>query len=733
MDCVNVMYPTSDYYDEGYPAERYPRGGYPDDRYPRGGYPDRGGYADPGYPDGQYPGGGYQGDGYWDDEYPGHGYPGGGYGYPDDEYADEGYYGDGYPEEESPGPPRRRRGLPRTARIAILAASIALWAFGLAATNTSSLGLYGLPASLSPLFYAGLALLIVSAGLELAARELSPFRLGLHAGALALMLYGTAGFAYPEGRYSWLYKTIGVVQYMDANGHVTPGIDIYQSWPGFFALAGWFDHVAGVGTPMDYAKWAQLVFELAALPLLYSIYDSLALPVRHRWLALFLYLGGNWIAQDYFSPQALSTVLSLGIMALALRWMRAGNVLAHLGRDTETPEGRDRLRPREGPTRLDWKGAVPFLVAVLLLTFVLVSTHELSPYIIAVEFMALAFVGQVRPRWLPVAVVAITIAYLIPNFSYVNSHYGLTSSIGSFFSNASGTSGLAGGTPPPSQRFIGDCADALSGFMWLLALAGAWVRRKSWRTVIALLFLTFSPVLVLFGGSYGGEGIMRVYLFSLPWAAALAAAALLPLRRLHHGFPDASDAPPPGAGGVLSRFDRGSIRAPAALAVAVALFLPAFYGNDAANTMSRTQVNATTAFLDRATPGMILCPEDNSSVSSTARYNQFPIGTIFGDYGIISTDPSKMNVADYLARTVVNYTNGVSPGYVLITPSMLADNAAYNYVPTSYYTELENQLRTSKYWKAIVDTDGTLVYEITPAASSMPAGPYNNNPVLTVP
>lgn len=688
------MYPTSDYYDEGYPDERYPYPGYPD-----------------------------------------HGYPDYGYGYADGEYADEYEYADdGYSDEENPGPQRRRgRGPSPAVRLAILLVSIALWACGLATTNTSSLGLYGLPAALSLFFYLGLAVAIVSAGFELAAQVLSPFRLGLHAGALALMLYGTGAIVYPEGRYAWLYKTIGVVQYMDANGHVTRGIDIYQSWPGFFALAGWFDHVAGVGTPMDYAKWAQLIFELAALPLLYSIYDSLALPVRHRWLALFLYLGGNWIAQDYFSPQALSTLLSLGIMALALRWMRAGNVLAHLGRDAETPRVRDRRRPREGPTRLDWKGGVPFLVAVLLLTFVLVFTHELSPYIIAVEFMALAFIGQVRPRWLPAAVVGITILYLLPNFSYVNSHYGLLSSIGSFFSNASGTSGGFGGTPPASQRFIGDCADALSGFLWLLALIGAWVRRKSWRTVIALLFLTFSPVLVLFGGSYGGEGIMRVYLFSLPWASALAASALLPVRQLKHGFPEPRDAPPPGAAGVLSRFDRGSLRAPAALAVAVALFLPAFYGNDSSNTMSRAQVSTTTAFLDRATPGMILCPDDNSSVSSTARYNQFPIGVIFGDYSIISTDPTKMDVAAYLARTVVNYTNGVSPGYVLITPSMRADNAAYNYMPMSYFTLLENSLRASKYWKVIVDSGGTEIYETTPAAASMPPGPFNNDPVLTVP
>jgi hypothetical protein len=635
-----------------------------------------------------------------------------------------------YPEERRPG----GRPATRLLRLALLPVSLLAWGIGLAETSTTTLGLYGLPANLSPLFYAGLILLIVSAGIELAQVELSRLRLGLHAGSLVLMLYGTAALVYSEGRYAWLYKTVGVVQYVEANGHLTKGIDIYQSWPGFFALAAWFDRVAGVSTPLDYAKWAQLVFELAALPLLYSIYTSLALPVRHRWLALFLYSAGNWIAQDYFSPQALSTVLSLGIMAIALRWMRAGNTLAHLTRDEETPPG-SKLRPRGGPSRLELRGSIPFLAALFLLISVLVFTHELSPYIIAVQLVALAAVGQLRPRWLPLAAVGLTIAYLLPNFSYVNSHYGLLSSIGNFFSNAASPSASETGTPPLSQRIIGDSADLLSAGMWLLALAGAWVRRKSWRTVIALLFLTFSPVLVLVGGSYGGEGIMRVYLFSLPWAAALASSALLPVRRLGDEVPRSARhaADDPGEPDVLSRFDRGTLRAPTALAVAVALFLPAFYGNDSSNVMSQAQVTTTTKFLNSATPGMVLCASDNSSGSSTARYNQFPEGVIFGQYGIIETDPAKMNIATYLARTVVNYTNGVAPGYVMITPSMIAENAAYGYFPADYFTTLADSMRTSPYWKPIFSDDGTVVYEITPAANSLPAGPYDANPLLTVP
>jgi hypothetical protein len=130
---------------------------------------------------------------------------------------------------------------------------------------------------------------------------------------------------------------------------------------------------------------------------------------------------------------------------------------------------------------------------------------------------------------------------------------------------------------------------------------------------------------------------------------------------------------------------------------------------------------------------MVLCALDNATLAFTAKYNQFPLGVIFGQYGVIESDPAKMDIASYLARTVVNYTNGLSPGYVLITPSMEAENADYGYIPEDYLTDLANSMRASKYWKPIYNDDGTVVYEITSAANDIPTGPYNTNPLVSVP
>jgi len=564
--------------------------------------------------------------------------------------------------------------------------------------------------------------------------------MALHAGLLVLVLYGTGAFVYAEPRYAWFYKTAGVIQYVKANGHTTPGIDIYQSWSGFFALAAWFDRVAGVSTPLDYGKWAQLVFEMVALPLLLSIYTSVGLTPRQRWLGILLYSAGNWIGQDYLSPQALAVVLSLGIMALVLRWMPApDSVLAPPQPDEVNSPGPGR-RARSGHRRARGGGGtrrnpeVPLMTALMLLVFVLVFTHEISPYMVIVELAVLALLKQIRPRWIPLAVMAITIGYLLPNFSYVNSTYGLLASIGNFFGNVLPPSASSGIPEPASERIISDTASALAGMMWILAMAGGWLMRRSRRRAIALVLLTFSPVLVLVAGAYGNEGILRVYLFSLPWAAALAATALVPFRPLDL-IPSRVRAKvarllPSGRAG---RFDLGLVVPSLVLVIAVSLFLPAFYGNDAMNVMPASEVTTTTQFLETAQPGMILCLVDNSAVSDTAKYNQWPIGNIFGDFGVIPGNPAKINIADYLARTVVDYTNGISPGYVMISPSMEANAAAYGYFPASYVTMLDNSMKVSKYWKPIFNDDGTIIYETTPAANNIPAGPYQPNPQLSVP
>jgi hypothetical protein len=612
-----------------------------------------------------------------------------------------------------------RRALPHVSDV-LLPLSAILWAVGVARTNTSRLGGYGLPAVLPIVFYAGVALLVISVAFELARPALTPARMAIHAVVLVVMLYGTAPLVYQQSRYPWVYKTVGVIQYVSAHHQLDRQIDIYQNWPGFFALAAWFDKVAGVSSPLVYAKWAQLFFELAALPLLYLAYRTLALPARQRWIALFIYSGSNWIGQDYLSPQAMGTLLSITIIAIALRYMYVGNSAGQrlrLWRLAREPD-----EPLFAVTR---RTIGPFLVMATLYV-VIVFSHQISPYIVVVQLGILAVTGLLRPRWVPVALLAIALAYLLPRFDFVETHFGILSSIGQFFRNVRPPRIDAAAAIPLSQKRLNEIAEVLSIGIWLLALAGAWVRRRSRRTVIALLILAFSPVLVLAGVAYGNEAILRVYLFSLPWAAALAAAALSPVgvrtrRGTRHGAGDEVSL----RTSIRRWLPPGALRTPLVLAVILALFFPAFFGGDSYETMSTSQVDAVTSFMQSAPPGPVFVPVDDTAFPDTARYNKFPVAVIFGFGGVLNTHPATWKIASTLAYKADQYTGGNVAAYVLVTPSMEAYNNSNPVAKPGSFQILLNSLSKSLIWEKVFDHDGTFIYELPPGLELGKAPPSN--------
>lgn len=602
---------------------------------------------------------------------------------------------------------------------AALPVSLGLWAFGISQAHVTAPGAYGPLTRLPVAYYAGILLLLVSACAELARKHLSGLRMSLHVSLLVFMLYGTAPLIYSQGRYAWLYKGIGVVQYINFHGRLNPSIDIYQNWPGFFALAAWFGRVTGTGSPLGYAKWAQLVFELAALPLLYMAYQALSLGVRQRWVALLMYSAGNWIGQDYYSPQALGTVLSLGIIAMVLRWL-------YVARPPGKREPGDETRPvqvkHRGLSRhlpQDRQTAV-LCTVIALLYFVLTFTHELSPYLLVAQLGALAVARLIRPRWLPVALAAIALAYLLPRFSFVNSRFGLLSSIGDLFRNAAPPS--AGEKLSPSEHLITLSQLALSLGMWLLALIGAWLGRRSTRVTVALLLLAFSPVTALLAQAYGGEGVLRVYLFSLPWTAALASSAVLTparasLNRLWLFLWNHK------AAGLRSQ-DVGKRKAPLRifltvgillpLVIELTIFFPAFFGDDNYNMMSQAEVTTVTSFFDHARPGPVFLATGNAPVSDTFDYNLFPLATIFDTPGISAKKPDGSNIASLIATTAVRYTGGSKPAYVMVTPSMIAYNRAYQSILPGNFTVLLSSLAQSKEWKLVAGGSGTFIYELPP-------------------
>src|SRR3989442_15762327 len=86
-------------------------------------------------------------------------------------------------------------------------------------------------------------------------------------------------------------------------------------------------------------------------------------------------------------------------------------------------------RPITQPAR--WRLST-VIAAVLGLDAMIVSTHQLTPYVVLVSLAALALLDLIRARWVVLAVAIITFGYLAANWAYISHNFALFTSLDPF-------------------------------------------------------------------------------------------------------------------------------------------------------------------------------------------------------------------------------------------------------------------------------------------------------------
>ena len=321
-----------------------------------------------------------------------------------------------------------------TTQALILAAAAAAWILGMWTTDLGDISGWGLLTALGGAWYLGLLVLIVGFALTVWATPAIPGIFAAYITGLVLMLHGTTALLYDVPRYVWTYKHLGVVEEIMAQGHVDRTLDVYNNWPGFFALSAWLSESAGV-EPITFAAWAQVFFSLGEVAVLLFALRGLGVSERVRWTAAWLFVVADWIGQNYFAPQALAFLLSLVVLALCLRCAPPRR-----GAERRWFDRWLRRRRRRGPL-LSWladvrKGVglpesappLPARSALLVGTLVylaVVVSHQLSPILLIAQVVAIALIGGRLPLWVPVAMLAIEVWWISTTWSFVGDHFNL--------------------------------------------------------------------------------------------------------------------------------------------------------------------------------------------------------------------------------------------------------------------------------------------------------------------
>jgi hypothetical protein len=479
-------------------------------------------------------------------------------------------------------------GRPRLGLVALsLPALIALvlWRLSLLHVDPYDLGSYGLPPALPFTWY--LALLLAVTGTVTAItmpRTSGPIMVG-YVVVVAIILFGTVPVLSGQPHYAWVYKHIGVVRYLEAHGKVNPSIDIYNRWPGFFALAAVFSTVVGRTNPESYAGWAELVFLLLDAVLVVSAVKAITRDIRIGTGAALLFVVTNWVGQTYYSPQAFAFVLGLALTVIMMRQLRV-NSASYSRRLTRLIERVGRVPQRS--VRIENTAKWPRWAAITMvmgLDAVIVTSHQLTPYMLLVSVALLMLVGVVRPWWLLAAMGVMTFAYLAANFKFIQHNYGVFSSFDPF-NNAQGQGATLGRVPVAGKVFNTNIELVLIAVSWLVSLCAGirLLRLGLLMRALPFVVLALSPFFVLFGQSYGGEASLRIILFSSPWCGALIAWGLAT---------------------IANRPLRWALTMSVAVAF-TALFVPSLLGQEELNVISAAEVRASERFYYHARPGSVL-------------------------------------------------------------------------------------------------------------------------------
>jgi O-antigen/teichoic acid export membrane protein len=568
--------------------------------------------------------------------------------------------------------------------------AFALWLFSLNDVHVRLMNDLGLVSVLPASTIIAVAILIVSFCLAVQQRQIRIPVLLLHLVLLIVMLYGTTTLVEDAPRFGTVYRHAGYTEYIMRTGSVNPDLDTYFSWPGFFILSAFVTRAAGYHDVLSYAAWAPVFFNLICLGPLYLIFASATTNKRLIWLALCFFYLTNWIGQDYFSPQGLNFFFYLVILAILLKWFKT-SPQAYRGKRGKQAVGRLR---RSLQAFYAWVRAPDLLrtpsqprervalLAILLAVFLFdVASHPLTPFFIIASVGALVILGRCRPFWLPIVMALMTAFWIIVMArSFLVGHSSMV--IGSF--------GLLGNSitmnvtqrvvGSPGHTFIAKMRLIMTAFLWGLAALGGLRRLLAGYRDATPVVLALAPFPLLVTQDYGGEMLLRIYLFTLPFMAFFAAALFY------------------GKYGRWQRARRARITL-AMIALALVLFggfLFTRYGNERNDYISKAEVDGVRYLYRVAPPGSVLISSWESGPWRFQDYEKY-------DYNSMIDNPLYNDIADRDIGSIVQFIqNEKRPdAYMVFTRSEEATFDSSSGFAPGALNQLEDALLASGEFKMI--------------------------------
>ena len=583
----------------------------------------------------------------------------------------------------------------------------ATWLIAVRDVDLEQMNDLGIVSILPPVALVALGLLTVSFCFTLRRPEPPAALLLVHIVALVVMVYGASALIEEVPRFAAAWRHMGVSESISRTENVDPLIDAYFNWPGFFIVSALFTELGGVGDLSKIVGWAPVFFNLLYLGPLVVVLRAARSGEWVVWLGAWFFYLTNWIGQDYFSPQAMAFLFYLVVLGIVLRWFQTElpeDPTDGSGRRRSSSEGfarslwGRRSRPKYGQQLFElpradlwralwarcgrlWAAASRYdlsglqtppsphvraaLIGVaILLSAAVVAGHQLTPFALLLAVTALVVAGRCSARRLPLVIAALIVAWL--SFVAVTYLRGHVETLLDSFGQVENTVGAnVGGRLSGSaeHELIVRMRLGFTGLLWLIALVGGVREFRRGRPRVAFAILAIAPLGLVGLQSYGGEVLLRAYLFGLPFVAYFVASLFAP-----------------DAGKAASWPRTAAVVVVSSALLAGLLFTR--YGNERMDYFTASEVAAVARVYEVADPGALLFAASSSLPWKFRDYERFDYELLTDSAAWAVIDPNRPRAGQLASAAERHIARSRRDTYLIITRSQTAQLELLGYPPT---------------------------------------------------
>lgn len=595
-------------------------------------------------------------------------------------------------------------GLSATVVPALLTVTaILLWAASLPSLDLRRMNDLGLASVLPQTVYLAFALL--SLGFWLALRRLETHKRLVIANLLLLilMVYGLPPILEHEARLTAAWRHTGVIETIARTGHVHATLDAYFDWPGFFIVFAFVTKAAGLKSAIVLARWAPLAINLLLLPVLLTIFRSVTKDERTVWLGLWIFYSADWVGQDYFSPQATAFFLYLVVLAVLLRWFVRSDTPRALRARLRLPveEGAARSAHLRAESELTPTQRAALMAVVVVVMAVIAPIHQLTPFALVVSLAVLVAARRTPAHVLPLLALVVTGAWIgFMATAYTKGHLSaLTSQIGQVEPTLKANVGarISGSVlhqDVARERLL------FTACIWFAAAFGALRSLRRGRPYYNVVLLAAAPFLLVAVQPYGGEVLLRTYLFSLPFMAFLAASLV---------FADGRQRP---------------LAWPKLLAAALASFallvglVVARSGNERAEYFTRGDVSAVRELYRIAPPGSLLIAGSWNLPWKFQDYDRYKYAFLGpAVWGMVAQHGDNPVTAVRSAEALMR-NKPAGRAFLILTRSQEANLELFGFARRGTFAGFERALDGSPSFKRVYASGGGSIYVLSPRTTT---------------